>query len=124
MKRFLFVVLGIFFLLLGYLGVIIPGLPATPFLILAAACFVKSSPKLHKWLLASKVFGPIISNWEKNRSISKKAKITALVMMFFMGMASIIIIKNIYVKVIVSIFLLYGLYFMSRIKETDCIASK
>lgn len=78
--------LGIFFVALGVIGIVIPGLPTTIFLILAAACFAKSSPCLHSWLMSHKWFGPIIYNWNETRSIPKRAKFLALLMM---GLAAI-----------------------------------
>ena len=72
--RGLWLALGGLFLGLGLLGVVLPVLPTTPFLLLAAGCFARSSPRLHGWLLGHPVFGPPIRNWEENGAISRKAK--------------------------------------------------
>lgn len=72
--RGLWLGLGGLFLGLGLLGVVLPVLPTTPFLLLAAGCFARSSPRLHGWLLAHPVFGPPIRNWEENGAISRRAK--------------------------------------------------
>jgi uncharacterized membrane protein YbaN (DUF454 family) len=74
MMRGLWLALGGVFLGLGLLGVVLPVLPTTPFLLLAAGCFARSSPRLHGWLLAHPVFGPPIRNWEENGAISRPAK--------------------------------------------------
>lgn len=66
---------------LGLLGIFLPLLPTTPFLLLAAACFARSSPRFHAWLLANRTFGPLIHQWEKNRTISRKTKWSAIVLM-------------------------------------------
>ena len=71
-------VVGIFFVGLAILGVALPILPTTPFLLVAAACFAKSSPEMQKRLLANKTFGPLIHDWQKYRSIPRKAKRIAL----------------------------------------------
>ena len=58
--RYLLIVFGTFFLFLGLIGIILPLLPTTPFLLLAAACYARSSKKYHSWLLKNKLFGSYI----------------------------------------------------------------
>ena len=77
-KVLLLKITGIFFVGLAILGVALPILPTTPFLLVAAACFAKSSPEMQKKLLANKTFGPLIHDWQKYRSIPKRAKRIAL----------------------------------------------
>ena len=74
-------VLGIAFVGLGFLGVFLPLLPTTPFLLLALACFARSSPAIHHWLINHRMLGPYIVDWERDRSIPFGAKITSVVMM-------------------------------------------
>ncbi len=82
--------LGFLFLFLAGLGFVVPVLPGTPFLLLSAWFFARSSEKWHEWLLNSELFGPIIHNWEANRCISRRTKIVAIFSMFVAGGASII----------------------------------
>ncbi len=63
---------------LAILGAILPILPTTVFLIMATACFAKSSPRMQKKLLDNKTFGPLIHEWQQHRSIPRKAKRIAL----------------------------------------------
>lgn len=72
---------GVLALALGVIGVFLPGLPTTPFVLLAAACFVRASPRAHAWLLAHRIFGPPLREWEIHRSVPRRAKAVALLMM-------------------------------------------
>jgi len=79
--RFFWITLGLAALALGTAGLVLPLLPTTPFMLLAAACFAKSSPRLHDWLISHRLFGPAIRDWRDYRSISPKAKRMALTAM-------------------------------------------
>lgn len=76
--RSLFALAGLFFVALGVVGAFLPVLPTTPFLILAAACFARSSPRLEAWLLSHPVFGPMLSDWRQRGAIPRHAKLAAL----------------------------------------------
>lgn len=86
----LWTLIGILFLVLGAIGAVLPLLPTTPFVLVAAWCFARSSPRLHRWLLDSQLFGPMLRNWEENRCVPLRAKITALVMMLGVGGTSLV----------------------------------
>ena len=79
--RVLWILAGTIFVVLGGLGVLLPGLPTTPFLILAAACYIRSSQKLYDWLIANKTFGPYLKDYREGKGIPRRAKKIALVMM-------------------------------------------
>lgn len=87
--RALLWVCGVMSLLLGAIGVVLPGLPTTPFVLLAGACFVRASPRAHAWLLRNRLFGPLLRQWEENRSIPPRVKRTALAMMSLMVLVSL-----------------------------------
>jgi uncharacterized membrane protein YbaN (DUF454 family) len=74
--------LGLTFVGLGAVGVVVPGLPTTPFLLLAAACFARGSARLERWLLADPLFGPLIKEFRENRAVPLRAKALALVLMW------------------------------------------
>lgn len=73
--------LGLASLAVGLAGVVLPLVPTTPMMILAAACFAKSSPRLHDWLWHHPVFGAAIRNWREHGAIPRKAKVAAIVAM-------------------------------------------
>ena len=82
--RSLYLIAGIICILIGLTGVILPILPTTPFILLAAFCFSRSSERLHQYLLNHRLFGTLISNWENYGVIPRKAKILATAMMLLM----------------------------------------
>lgn len=96
--RYLLIACGWLCVFLGVLGIVIPGLPTTPFMLLAATCFSKSSKRFHQWLLNNKVFGPIISDWQNQRIIRKKIKYRALLVVAITFLISILIIPNQWMK--------------------------
>jgi len=74
---------------LGLLGVVLPGLPTTPFVLLAAACYAKASPRLHCWLLNHRWMGPMLRDWESHRSLTRRSKTVAVGSMLLMVSMSI-----------------------------------
>lgn len=79
--RHLIFLFGWLSLALGVIGIALPLLPTTPFVLLAGVCFAQSSPRFHRWLLANKTFGPMITNWETERYVSWQTKRRAMIMM-------------------------------------------
>ena len=75
--------MGLGFLSLGmaYVGVIVPGIPFSIFLVFAAYCFAKSSPRMHKWLYNHKYFGPFLTNWVQKRVFPTKGKYAMVIVM-------------------------------------------
>jgi uncharacterized protein len=78
-KRPLFFALGCTSVAVGFVGAFLPVLPTTPFLILAAACFARSSPRLERWLLDHPRFGPVLRSWREHGAIPRKAKLLACI---------------------------------------------
>lgn len=80
-RRVSFLALGWLCVMLGAIGVVLPVMPTTIFLLIALWAFAKSSPRLHSWLLENPYYGPYIRDWQAHRIIPLRAKCTALAMM-------------------------------------------
>jgi uncharacterized membrane protein YbaN (DUF454 family) len=74
----LWLVLGVLFVALAALGVALPLLPTTPFVLLASWCFARSSPRLQAWLRRSPLFGPLLRDWERDHGVRLHVKISAV----------------------------------------------
>ena len=81
MKRTILISLGLLCVGLGFVGVFVPGVPTTIFLIIALWAFTKSSEKLRHWLLNHKRFDPILNNWQEHKVVPRRAKILMVVLM-------------------------------------------
>ena len=79
--RLTWLVVGLLALALGAIGIALPLLPTTPFILLAAFAFAQSSEKLHQWLLDHNVFGPLIDNWRRHGAISRRTKVVSVISM-------------------------------------------
>lgn len=73
-SRIAWFLMGIFFAVVGTIGIVIPGLPTTPLMILAAACFAKSSQRFYDWVINNKLFGHHVKNYREGNGIPKKSK--------------------------------------------------
>ena len=82
LRRWLYVGLGLGSLVLGLVGVAVPLLPTTPFLLLSAACFMRGSDRLYRWLLGSRWLGGYIRNYREHRAMTPWAKTCALVLLW------------------------------------------
>jgi uncharacterized protein len=78
-RKFLYILAGYICVGLAFLGLFLPLLPTTPFLLLAAFCFSRGSPRLHKWLLEEPRMGPIIRDWNERRVIRPRVKAAATI---------------------------------------------
>lgn len=112
-KKALWLSLGLLSTLLGIIGIALPLLPTTPFLLLAAYSFAQSSERMHRWLAEHHAFGPIISNWQEHGAIDRRSKIIALSMIacapiitFFLQAPLWALASQIAVLSIVSLFIL------------------
>ena len=91
------VVSGTFFLILGIVGIFIPILPTTPFLLLSAACYARGSKKFYTWLINNRLLGEYIKSYQEGKGIPIKVKILTIVVLWITILFSIILIVTNYI---------------------------
>ena len=115
--KILWIILGSLFVIIGGIGAVVPGLPTTLFLILAAACYIRSSQKLYDWLITNKTFGPYLKDYREGKGMPRNAKILAISMIIlFAGYAVFFAIEEMAIRIAVGIFGVIGIcYILFRV---------
>ncbi|AJJ63343.1 DUF454 family protein [Yersinia aldovae] len=124
MSRWLLIALGWLAVVLATLGVVLPLLPTTPFLLLAAGCFARSSPRFHHWLLYRSWFGSYIRSWQQHRALPPGAKWKAVLITLLTFSLSLWLVKIWWVRGILLLILIILLTFMLRIPVIDLSQQK
>jgi uncharacterized membrane protein YbaN (DUF454 family) len=115
-----FAALGTVFLLTGIVGVFLPLLPTTPFLLLAAACYARSSRRFYNRLMNHPAFGPLIVEWRTYRSIPWRTKLVAMTTMFLtFGSSILFFVHDGWLQSALTFFGLMMLVWMYRIPSRD-----
>jgi len=118
LQNHLLIFFGWLFIGLGVIGILLPILPTTPFLIVALALFSKSSPRFHQMLLNNAWFGPTLKQWEENKTLSRKTKYKAFFLIILIFAISITILDTkIELQLLLIGIALVLLFFIWRIKE-------
>jgi uncharacterized membrane protein YbaN (DUF454 family) len=116
----IYLILGHFFLVLGVIGIILPVLPTTPFLLLTAYFFTKGSKKFQNWFEQTKVYQNHLEPFIRTRSMTKKQKWTLMIFVDTLLIISIVLLSNLYIRIfIILVIILKHLYFHTQIKTTS-----
>ncbi|CAA0117067.1 Inner membrane protein YbaN [BD1-7 clade bacterium] len=108
--------LGLLFVGLGFIGILLPLVPTTPFLLLAAMCFAKSSPAMHAKLMNNPIFGPILQDWEDKRCVSPQIKIVAITsVVVFAGFSVLFVLPGATMKSIGLLIIAISIFAILRI---------
>jgi hypothetical protein len=119
-KQLFYNILGSISLLFAFIGVILPVVPTTPFVLISAACYYKGSKKIHNWLQQNKVFGPIIRDYEEHGGMRKNSKIRALTIMWIaVTLSTFLILQTLFMRVIVILIAAIGTVVMLRVKTIE-----
>jgi len=119
MQRTILLILGWLAVVLATLGVVLPLLPTTPFLLLAAWCFARSSPRFHHWLLYRSWFGGYLRHWQQYRAMPPGAKPRAILVILATFAISLWMVKIFWVRVLLLVILSGLLIFIWRIPVVD-----
>jgi uncharacterized membrane protein YbaN (DUF454 family) len=113
--RWLWIIAGSISLALGIIGIFLPLLPTTPFLLLTAACYARGSERLHNWLLNNKLFGKYIRNYREGKGIPARSKVLALTLLWLtIGFSIFYVIPILIVQIILlTIATLVSIYIIS-----------
>ena len=119
-KNHILILAGTLFVILGFLGIFLPVLPTTPFLLLAAACYFRSSDRFYRWLMNNRILGAYIRNYLEGRGMSMKSKVITLVLLWItIGLTIIFGIQNIVIRIILVIIALGVTIHISRLKTRN-----
>ncbi len=119
MKRTILIIIGWLAIVLGTLGVFLPLLPTTPFILLAAWCFSRSSPRFHHWLLNRSWFGPYLRHWQQHKAMPPGARPRAIAVIIITFALSLWLVKILWVRILLLVMLVCLLFFLWRIPVVD-----
>lgn len=115
--KYIFIFLGFLFLGIGIVGIYLPLLPATPFLLLATACFAKGSEKFHKWFTSTKIYKNNIEPIKDNKGLTMKKKIKILAMITFFIAISFYFVKISHARIcLILVLIFHYIYFFFKVK--------
>jgi len=119
-RNHLLIIAGTIFVILGIMGIFLPVLPTTPFLLLAAACYFRSSDRFYRWLLNNRILGTYIRNYLEGKGMPLKSKVITLVFLWLtIGLTIIFGIQNTIVRIILVIIALGVTIHISRLKTRN-----
>ena len=117
--KILYIILGTISLVIGVIAIFIPGLPTTPFLLLTAGLYMRSSPRLYRLIITNKYIGPIIQDFQKKRGMTRITKLRAIGTMWLMiGISVIFLIDSLTIDLIVIAVGVIGTVVMGFIVKT------
>jgi hypothetical protein len=97
--RVILLTVGSLALLIGTIGIVVPGIPTTPFILIAAACYIRSSERLYRWLITNRFFGPVIITWREKRGLTLQTKIVTFLLVWgLLGGAALFLVESIFMR--------------------------
>jgi uncharacterized membrane protein YbaN (DUF454 family) len=121
-KRWFLMALGWLAFATGIVGIVLPLLPTTPFMLLAAALFARSSPRFHRWLLTHRWFGPPIVDWQQYRGIRRHARRRAIIFILLTFSVSLAVVPLLWVKGLLVVIMVILLTWLMRLPVLEPVA--
>jgi uncharacterized protein len=115
-RRWLLIGAGCVCVLLGGIGIVVPGLPTTVFFIVAAWCFTRSSPRLEAWVLGLPGIGPAVRSYRAGEGMPRRAKVTAIMMIVAFSSVAIALLDSLVMRTIVGAVAVIGVVVVARIR--------
>ncbi len=123
-KKYVLLFLGTLSLVLGIIGILLPVMPTTPFLLLSSFCYLRSSKKLYNWLVYHRVFGAYLYNYLTYKAVTLRTKVMALIFLWWGLIASMLLINHLHVRlflVCVGIAVSIHLFTLKTIRKADMV---
>ncbi|NLI58520.1 MAG: DUF454 domain-containing protein [Clostridium sp.] len=120
--RKLLIAIGTISVVLGVIGITLPIFPTTPFLLLAAVCYMKASKKFYNWLINHKVLGKYVNDYMEKKGLTLKTKITSISFFWIgTGTSTILFIPYLWAKILIfAILILATMYIILKVKTIKC----
>lgn len=119
-KKLAYLAIGTVSLALGVIGIILPVLPTTPFILLTAYCYYRGSPRFHEWLLNHKTLGPIVEEYGDGEGMTRNSKYTAIAMTWIaVSLTAIFLLDTIQQRALVISLAIIGTIVILRLKTRE-----
>lgn len=112
-KKYLYITIGLISVTLGAIGVVLPILPTTPFLLLASYCFAKGSDRFNNWFTSTKLYKKHLDTFVKERAMTLKQKISLIAFADFMLAFPLILIDSLFMKIFIVCLIIFKLYYFT-----------
>lgn len=110
-KKYIYISVGLISFVLGFIGVILPILPTTPFLLLASFCFARGSDKFNKWFLGTKIYKKHLESFVQKREMTLKQKVCILAFADTMILIPIILVDSLHLRLFLIGLIIFKLYY-------------
>jgi uncharacterized membrane protein YbaN (DUF454 family) len=119
-KKLIYIFIGTIFLVIGIIGIIVPVLPTTPFVLLSAGCYFRGSSRFHNWLLNHNYFGPIVREYSDGKGMRKKSKVKAILLTWIMVLGTaIFLLDSFSMRLFIVGLATVGTFVILRLKTRD-----